>query len=73
MEADFHFHGSSWKLFENASMEATSLLPRRFLRGSAFLHGKYVTSMEAQLPSTSTEIMRTSSVEADIMTSMEAR
>ena len=64
-------HRSSWKLFENASMEATSLLARRF-RGSAFFHGKYITSMEAQLPSTSTEIMRTS-VEADDMTSMEAR
>ena len=71
MEADCHFHGSSWKLFENAPMEATSVLPRRF-RGRAFLHGKYVTSMEAQLPSTSTENMRTS-VEADNMTSMEAR
>ena len=63
-------HGSSWKLFENASMEATSLLPWRFRR-SAFLHGKYATSMQAQLPLASTEIMRTS-VEADIMTFMEA-
>ena len=52
-------------------MDASSLLPRRF-RGSAFLHGKYLTSMEAQFPSTSTEIMRTS-VEASTIAFVEVR